>query len=270
MRNRPLAEKAQAVSRYSRIPAFQPTSSCNTHPPLSKAMATNPENRRPGNLPQPADCSAPSTKHSRFRLCNAFHIDRHSFPGFSICTFGAVAADEVIFRWTFAFESRFIAANRVSLLGYLAQVRKQVEVGPFTQPTVPISKPLLLPRPVDFIGVARQDRTAEIVFHGWSWHTTTSIVADPKEAKLIHATLYVMLRRSLELQISWITELYDSAHIPKDQCFRSAETRLRRSQAWNQNPSQGDAGGVIVRARPRGRSPRANPTRALIVYPYHL
>ena len=137
MRNRPLAEKAQAVRRYSRIPAFQPTSSCNTHPPLSKAMATNPENRRPGNLPQPADCSAPSTKHSRFRLCNAFHIDRHSFPGFSICTFGAVAADEVIFRWTFAFESRFIAANRVSLLGYLAQVRKQVEVGPFTQPTVP-------------------------------------------------------------------------------------------------------------------------------------
>src|SRR6202023_1191538 len=34
------------------------------------------------------------------------------------------------------------------------------------------------------------------------------------------------------------------------------------AQAWNQNPSQGDAGGVIVRARPRGRSPRANPTRA--------
>jgi hypothetical protein len=233
-------------------------------------MATNPENRRPGNLPQPADCSAPSTKHSRFRLCNAFHIDRHSFPGFSICTFGAVAADEVIFRWTFAFESRFIAANRVSLLGYLAQVRKQVEVGPFTQPTVPISKPLLLPRPVDFIGVARQDRTAEIVFHGWSWHTTTSIVADPKEAKLIHATLYVMLRRSLELQISWITELYDSAHIPKDQCFSSAETRLRRSPGMEPKSKPRRRRRRHRSAQPRGRSPRANPTRALIVYPYHL
>jgi hypothetical protein len=182
-------------------------------------MASNPEKQRPEKVSRATQQLAIRFEQSSREagVCNAFHIDRHSLPGFNICTFGAVAADEVISRWTFALEPRFILANRASLLAYATQVRKQTEVKPFLQPTVPISKPLLSPRPVDWIGVARQDKTAEFVFHGWSWHAATATATDPNQEKLIHAMLYLILRCPLELQISWIAELYDPAHIPKDQ-----------------------------------------------------
>jgi hypothetical protein len=143
-------------------------------------------------------------------VCNAYDFDHTSLPGFIICTFGTVLAEEVVSRWTFAIEPRLAKLMRPILMDYLVQIRKQVQVGPYIQPKVPIARPRELPRPIDWLGAARQESTAEFVFYCWSWHAATAVMTDPAAVKSVQASLYAILRCSLAMQVSWIADLYDS------------------------------------------------------------
>lgn len=175
-------------------------------------MPSKPPAQKPEGLIQANQQISVRFQHSTSEtgVCNAYNFDRTSLPGFIICTFGAVIADEVVSRWTFAIEPRLAKLMRPNLMDYLVQIRKQVPVGPYIEQKVPIARPRELPRPIDWLGTARQESTAEFVFYCWSWHAAASVVTDPGAGKSVQASLYAILRCSLEMQVSWITDLYDS------------------------------------------------------------
>jgi hypothetical protein len=101
-------------------------------------------------------------------ICNAYHIDRASLSGYLICTFGTVVLEEVVSRWAFAMEERLVKALRENLLTYIRDIRVQLSIEPFKQPKALIAKPFLNPRPIDWLGAARNESSAEFVFYTWS------------------------------------------------------------------------------------------------------